>query len=326
MILSVTGVRRVLRVRSGRTRLLRSALPAVLALALAACGTIPPDPAAAGSPSAVRSTVPVAPATSASSPPAGSSTPSTPTTPSPEPRPTPKAGPTKAGPTKAKPTPPPDTWVGHFQGKEVWVPRGHGGAVSFTFDDGPWPGSTSQVLALLAQHHVHAVFCLIGNQAKVYPSLVRREVAGGHELCDHSRDHDLTMGKKGKKYISAEVSDGLGDIRRAAPSGTPVRFYRQPGGLWSPTVVKAMDAHRLDPLRWSVDPKDWSRPGSAAIVHRVVSGLHPGVVILMHDGGGDRSQSVEALAFLLDAVVAAGWKPVLAPHVTLSAKAAARPQ
>jgi peptidoglycan/xylan/chitin deacetylase (PgdA/CDA1 family) len=216
--------------------------------------------------------------------------------------------------------------VGHFQGHEVQVPRGHGATMSFTFDDGPWPGSTSKVLALLQQHHVHAVFCLIGNQARANPSLVRREVAAGHELCDHSRDHDLKMNKKGAKFVEAEVSDGLADIRSAAPKGTPVRFYRQPGGLWSPAVVRSMDRHALDPLRWSADPRDWSRPGSAVIVRRVVAQLHPGVVILMHDGGGDRSQSVEALRFLLDAVVAAGWKPVLAPHVKLSAKAAARPQ
>ncbi|MBB3327958.1 polysaccharide deacetylase family protein [Microlunatus antarcticus] len=301
----MTGVPRVL-------------LPALLALALAGCGTIPP-PASPPAPAAT------APGPSLTSDPSASSTTSSPTarpsvsaTSSPTPRPT--------RPTKAAPTPPPDTWVGHFKGHEVWVPRGHGAAVSFTFDDGPWPGSTSQVLGLLAQHHVHAVFCLIGDQAKTYPSLVKKEVAGGHELCDHSRDHDLTMNKKGRKYVDAEVADGLADVRAAAPHGTPVTFYRQPGGLWDPTVVKAMDAHGLDPLRWSDDPRDWSRPGSAVIVHRVVSHLHPGVVILMHDGGGDRSQSVEALRFLLDAVVAAGWHPVLAPHVKLSAKAAARPQ
>ena len=173
---------------------------------------------------------------------------------------------------------------------------------------------------------MHAVFCLIGQQAKAYPSLVRREVAAGHELCDHSRDHDLTMGHKGARYVDAEVADGLAAVRHAAPHGTPVRFYRQPGGTWDKNVVKAMARHDLDPLRWSDDPRDWSRPGSAVIVRRVVAGLHPGVVILMHDGGGDRSQTVEALRFLLGAVVAAGWTPVVAPHVKLSAKAAARPQ
>lgn len=302
--------------RAAPRGLVRAALPAVLALTLAACGTIPPEtsPGVASTPPAVlpSAATPVAPG------PTATSTTARPHAASPSP--------TRTRPTKSAPTPPPDTWVGHFKGHDVWVPRGHGATVSFTFDDGPWPGSTSQVLGLLKQHHVHAVFCLIGNQAKANPSLVRREVAGGHELCDHSRDHDLAMNRKGAKYVDAEVADGLADIRRAAPRGTRVSFYRQPGGLWDPTVVKAMDRHGLDPLRWSDDPRDWSRPGSAVIVRRVVSHLHPGVVILMHDGGGDRSQSVEALRFLLGAVIAAGWKPVLAPHVKLSAKAAATPQ
>jgi peptidoglycan/xylan/chitin deacetylase (PgdA/CDA1 family) len=295
------------------------ALPLALALALAGCGTVPPDPAGAP-PAAAPTTRAAVPRAAGPSPaPSRAATPAA----------TPSSAPARkpAGrPTKAAPTPPPDTWVGHFHGHEVWVPRGHGAPMSFTFDDGPWPGSTAQVLALLAQHHVHATFCLIGDQAKAYPSLVRREVAGGHALCDHSRDHDLSMGKKGARYIDAEVGDGLADIRRAAPAGTPVSYYRQPGGLWNPSVVKAMNARGLSPLRWSDDPRDWSRPGSAAVVRRVVAGLHPGVVILMHDGGGDRSQSVEALRFLLDAVVAAGWQPVLPPRVKLSAKAAAKPQ
>jgi peptidoglycan/xylan/chitin deacetylase (PgdA/CDA1 family) len=316
-------------VRSGhpaRRRLVRVALSAVVALTLAACGTIPAEGPASSRAAPQPTLVTASPtATATRSATSGRSAPAT-RTPSATPtRATVKAS-TKAKAKKAAPKPPPDTWVGDFRGKEVWVPRGHGATVSFTFDDGPWPGSTSAVLALLEQHHVHAVFCLIGNQAKANPSLVRREVAAGHELCNHSRDHSLTMDKKGAKYVDAEVADGLADIRRAAPKGTKVRFYRQPGGLWDPAVVKAMNRHGLDPLRWSDDPRDWSRPGSAAIVHRVVSHLHPGVVILMHDGGGDRSQSVEALRFLLGAVVSAGWHPVLAPHVRLSPKAAAQPQ
>ena len=173
---------------------------------------------------------------------------------------------------------------------------------------------------------MRAVFCLIGDQARANPALVHAEVAAGHELCDHSRDHDVVMGHKSQAYVDAEVGDGLREVRRAAPKGTAVTFYRQPGGTWDAEVVRAMDAHGLDPLRWTDDPKDWSRPGSLVIVRRVVADLAPGAVILMHDGGGDRSQSVDALRFLLGAVVAAGWEPVLAPHVTLSPKAAAKPQ
>lgn len=303
---------------------LAAVLAATTAVVLAGCGTIPPPSSAGSSTSALPSPAVAQPAPTSAAPTPGSGPASPSASPSPRPYTSSRARPT--GPTKASPTPPPDTWVGHFRGHEVWVPRGHGATMSFTFDDGPWPGSTSAVLGLLAQHHVHAVFCLIGEQARADPTLVRREVAGGHELCDHSRDHDLSMDTKGATYVDAEVADGLADIRAAAPHGTKVTFYRQPGGLWDPTVVTAMHRHGLDPLRWGDDPRDWSRPGSVAIVDRVVSHLHPGVVVLMHDGGGDRSQSVAALRFLLDAVQAAGWTPVLAPHVTLTAKAAAEPQ
>lgn len=325
MILPVAGVGRVRRGQTAR-RAAGVVLAVALAIGLAGCGTVPAQPTSSRSPhpftpgpatpSPSAGTGTTAPVTVEPSGPASSATPGPTSAPTPSPRSRPSA------PASSSP----DVWVGTFRGHRVEVPRGHGATMSFTFDDGPWPGSTSQVLALLEQHHVHAVFCVVGNQAQAYPSLVRKEVAAGHELCDHSRDHDLSMGRKSQAYVDAEVGDGLRQIRRAAPAGTKVRFYRQPGGTWDAKVVRAMDAHDLDPLRWSDDPRDWSRPGSVAIVRRVVSSLHPGVVVLMHDGGGDRSQSVEALRFLLDAVVAAGWKPVLAPHVELSAKAAAEPR
>ena len=205
------------------------------------------------------------------------------------------------------------------------MPRGHGAHVSFTFDDGPSPTFTPQVLALLEKNDVPAVFCLIGQQARAYPDLVGKEVKAGHLLCDHSRDHDLYMNRKGQAYVTKEVTDGLAAIHTATPR-TPVPFYRQPGGTWSPLVVHAMNDTELTPLRWSDDPRDWSRPGSQVIVHRVVTHLRPGAVILMHDGGGNRTQTIEALTWLLPAVKAAGWEPVLAPQRKLSNKDAARPQ
>jgi peptidoglycan/xylan/chitin deacetylase (PgdA/CDA1 family) len=166
---------------------------------------------------------------------------------------------------------------------------------------------------------------VIGQQARAYPELVRQEVAAGHVLCDHSRDHDLTMNRRGQAYVTQEVTDGLAAIRAASP-GTRVPFYRQPGGTWSPQVVRAMDESGLTPLRWTDDPRDWSRPGANVIVRRVVGQLRPDGVILMHDGGGNRTQTIEALRWLLDALTAAGWDPVLAPEATLSKKDAARPQ
>ena len=210
----------------------------------------------------------------------------------PAPAPRAEPSPTLGRPAKVSPGPSASSkpWVGMFHGHKINVPRGNGAPVSFTFDDGPSPRFTPQVLALLAQHETPAVFCLIGQQARAYPKLVRTEVKAGHVLCDHSRDHDLTMNDRGQGYVTREVGDGLAAIEHASP-GTPVRFYRQPGGTWSPKVVHAMHQHDLTPLRWNDDPRDWSRPGSAAIVRRVVDQLEPGTVILMHDGGGDRTQT-----------------------------------
>jgi peptidoglycan/xylan/chitin deacetylase (PgdA/CDA1 family) len=215
--------------------------------------------------------------------------------------------------------------VGTFRGHEVEVPRGNGAQVSLTFDDGPSPRYTPQVLALLAQHHATAVFCVVGQEVRAHPHLVRQEVEAGHVLCDHSRDHDLAMNRRGQAYVSQEVRDGLTAIHAAA-ADVPVRFYRQPGGTWSPLVVRAMHQHDLTPLRWTDDPRDWSRPGSEAIVRRVVAQLEPGAVVLLHDGGGDRAQTVEALRWLLTALEAAGWRTAVAPEQHLSDHQAARPQ
>jgi peptidoglycan/xylan/chitin deacetylase (PgdA/CDA1 family) len=242
-------------------------------------------------------------------------------------KPTPSADPSASQPSaQAFSASPEDAfWVGTFRGKKIRVPRGHGANISFTFDDGPSPTFTPRVLALLEKNDVPAVFCLIGQQARTYPDLVRREVKGGHVLCDHSRDHDLYMNRRGQAYVTKEVTDGLEAIHAATPE-TLVSVYRQPGGTWSPLVVHAMHQSGLTPLRWNDDPRDWSRPGSRVIVHRVVGKLTPGAVVLMHDGGGNRTQTLEALAWLLKAVKAAGWVPVLAPQNKLSDKSAARPQ
>jgi peptidoglycan/xylan/chitin deacetylase (PgdA/CDA1 family) len=87
-----------------------------------------------------------------------------------------------------------------------------------------------------------------------------------------------------------------------------------------------MYAAGLNPLRWTADPRDWSRPGKNAIVARVLLRLRPGAVVLMHDGGGDRTQTVAALRWLLPRLRDAGWRFTLAPVTTLSPHDAARPE
>jgi peptidoglycan/xylan/chitin deacetylase (PgdA/CDA1 family) len=169
-----------------------------------------------------------------------------------------------------------------------------GRAVNITIDDGPDPVWTPKVLDVLKRHHVHATFCMIGPQARAHPDLVRRVVAEGHRLCDHTVSHDETMDHKPLAYQQKEVLDALAMIEQAS-GGAPVRYYRAPGGAFTPASRHLAAQHGMRPLGWNVDTKDFSRPGVAAIVATVRSEIHNGPTILFHDGGGDRSQTVAAL-------------------------------
>ncbi|MFI0900032.1 polysaccharide deacetylase family protein [Streptomyces sp. NPDC020983] len=169
-----------------------------------------------------------------------------------------------------------------------------GKAVNITIDDGPDPVWTPKVLDVLKRHHVHATFCMIGPQARAHPDLVRRVVAEGHRLCDHTVSHDESMDHKPVAYQQKEILDALAMIEEAS-GGAPVQYYRAPGGAFTPASRQIAAQHGLRPLGWNVDTKDFSRPGAGAIVATVRSEIGNGPTILFHDGGGDRSQTVAAL-------------------------------
>lgn len=191
------------------------------------------------------------------------------------------------------------------------------GAVALTFDDGPDPSWTPQVLALLAKAHVHATFCLIGRNAAMYPQLVRDIVAAGHTLCDHTWDHDEELRIRPAGQIALDISRGAAAIKAAA--GVMPAFFRAPGGNWSPAIEAEAERQHMTPLKWTVDPRDWSRPGVASILATVYREVRPGGVILMHDGGGDRSESVAALKILLVRLPAMGYHFVVPPPPGASA-------
>jgi peptidoglycan/xylan/chitin deacetylase (PgdA/CDA1 family) len=180
--------------------------------------------------------------------------------------------------------------------------------VALTFDDGPDPRWTPRILELLAQHHAQATFCEIGPNAQASPGLVKRITAAGHRLCDHSVHHDERQSSKSVEYNRHEIVDAQREIAAAAGPGTGARlwYYRAPGGDFSPVIRGIAAAHGLRPLGWTDDSEDWKRPGATTIVNNVMGELQPGGIVLMHDGGGDRSQTVEALALLLDRLDAAG--------------------
>jgi peptidoglycan/xylan/chitin deacetylase (PgdA/CDA1 family) len=186
------------------------------------------------------------------------------------------------------------------------------GAVALTFDDGPARGWTRRVLALLKRHHVRATFCLIGSQAAAHPQLVRAIARAGHALCDHTWDHDLALRSRPEAQIGLDIHRGAHAIVRAT-HGTHPTFFRAPGGNWSTRMERLARRQGLTPLKWTVDPRDWARPGVRSIVRTVYAELRPGGVILMHDGGGNRAQSIAALRVLLRRLPRMGYHFVLPP-------------
>ncbi|HEX5494000.1 MAG TPA: polysaccharide deacetylase family protein [Mycobacteriales bacterium] len=203
----------------------------------------------------------------------------------------------------ARPRPPTD--IPRLPISFVQRPR-PAGAVALTIDDGPSPVWTPPVLDLLARYHVHATFCLIGEQVQKYPDLVRRIAAGGHTLCDHTWDHDELLPSRSAQVIDSEIQSTFDAIVRASGGVRPV-YYRAPGGNWGDGQVTG-EARRLGmtSLNWSVDPVDWSRPGTQKIISVVLGSTEPGDVILMHDGGGNRQQSLDALRVILPTLLARG--------------------
>ncbi|MEV7279482.1 polysaccharide deacetylase family protein [Streptomyces sp. NPDC093111] len=169
-----------------------------------------------------------------------------------------------------------------------------GKAVNITIDDGPDPRWTPKMLDILKENDVKAVFCMVGPRAQEHPRLVRRIVAEGHKLCDHTMDHDTSMDKKSVAYQKRQILDAKKMIEDAA-GGAKVEYYRAPGGAFTPDSRRIAAAAGMRPLGWNVDTKDFERPGTASIVRTVKNELSNGPTILFHDGGGDRAQTVAAL-------------------------------
>ncbi|HVV14061.1 polysaccharide deacetylase family protein [Amycolatopsis sp.] len=185
---------------------------------------------------------------------------------------------------------------------------GQGKVVALTFDDGPDPVFTPQILDVLARNGAVATFCMVGTQVRRHPELVRSVLAHGMRLCDHTVNHDEDLAKRTEQRVTAEIEGCWSDLQVAADADVPVGYFRAPGGEWSQPMRDVAAREGMKPLAWSVDPRDWATPGTARIVSAVQQGVQPGGVILLHDGGGNRAQTVEALGQLLPWFVAQGYR------------------
>jgi peptidoglycan/xylan/chitin deacetylase (PgdA/CDA1 family) len=182
--------------------------------------------------------------------------------------------------------------------------------VALTFDDGPDPNYTPKMLELLRKHNVKATFCLVGVQVQEFPHLVRDIVADGHTLCNHTWKHDTSLGKKAEDAIRADMKKTQDAILAAAPGAT-VKYFRHPGGMWTPRAVKVAKELGMASIGWDVDTSDWNiakyHAGPAMrdhILQVLRTSVKPGSIVLAHDAGGDRSGTLAAFEIAMPELAA----------------------
>lgn len=182
-----------------------------------------------------------------------------------------------------------------------------GRTFALTFDDGPNPPDTLRLLDVLAELGVAAVFCLVGEQVRAHPEVAERIAGAGHVLGNHSLRHD-DLGEWDADRARADLAETSALITGAA--GVAPAFFRAPFGHWGVTPQVAAELGMV-PLGWQLAVEDWLEPGTDVLVDRIRAGLAPGGVVLLHDGGGDRSGTVDAVARVVPALLAEGWTAVL---------------
>jgi peptidoglycan/xylan/chitin deacetylase (PgdA/CDA1 family) len=177
--------------------------------------------------------------------------------------------------------------------------------VALTFDDGPWPGQTQRVLEILAAENVKATFFMVGVRLRIAPDLARRVVAEGHLVGNHTQTHEISRRSVRTQVVSQMVA-GRETLRQV--TGVASRWFRAPSGAVTPLVTAQAAVLGERVAGWTVDPADWRRPPAAVIVRRVVGGVRPGAIVLLHDGGGERSQTIAALPGIITQLKAKGYR------------------
>jgi peptidoglycan-N-acetylglucosamine deacetylase len=188
------------------------------------------------------------------------------------------------------------------------LPELGGDAMVLSFDDGPDPRYTPDILATLRNYDVRAMFFVCGEMASDNRGLLREMADDGHVIGNHSWSHPLIP-----RLSRREIRDELGNTSEVIEKTlcAPPLWYRAPYGAWNRDSFEIGAALGMEPMAWTVDTLDGTTPGTDTIAHRVQEAAGPGVVVLSHDAGGDRSQSVAALRRYLPALIDRGFRPTV---------------
>ena len=204
-------------------------------------------------------------------------------------------------------------------GYHIYTARPEDKVIALTFDDGPWPESTSAILDILEEYGAKATFFTIGNQVADHAAEVQRARDLGCLVLTHTWDHAAGSGG-GTNIVAMSDEEQTEELAKGYQSiadvlgEEPPHIFRAPGGNFYKGAVDNLWPMVDAEIGWNIDTMDWSRPGAAAIRDSILM-VDPGDVVLMHDGGGDRSQTVEALRAAMPVLVERGYSFVTAEEL-----------
>jgi peptidoglycan-N-acetylglucosamine deacetylase len=193
------------------------------------------------------------------------------------------------------------------KGDVVWEVNTKHKMVALTFDDGPDSRYTNDILDLLEEHDASATFFVVGNRVVEIPDVAKRIIQEGHEIANHTNTHP-NLSTLSQSELNKEITDAEKAIFNV--TGTRPNLFRPPLGLYNDEIVHNIRENEYIAVMWSwhQDTYDWRNPGVETIVNKVLKNITNGDIILFHDYGGDRSQTVKALSIILPELKKKGYQ------------------
>jgi peptidoglycan/xylan/chitin deacetylase (PgdA/CDA1 family) len=183
--------------------------------------------------------------------------------------------------------------------------------IALTFDDGPWPNTTAKVLDILKKNRIKSTFFVVGQNVKNYPDLTKQIVADGHVIANHTWHHWYhNMNAQAAAYEVANTGDIIYQT-----TGVRTSLFRPPGGIMNNGVAAYAKNNKYAVIMWSADSMDYSRPAVPRLMNNIFREAKPGGIVLMHDGGGDRSHTVKALPEIISRFRKQGYEFVTVPEL-----------
>ena len=183
--------------------------------------------------------------------------------------------------------------------------------IALTFDDGPWPKYTAQILEILKKNKIKATFFVVGKVLNEYPDLGKRIVAEGHTIGNHTWHHWYHYFNKQAAALEIDRTSDL--IYKT--TGTKTTLFRPPGGMLHNGLAAYAKSKDYTVVMWSADSMDYARPSAPTLVSRVIKQSTPGGIVLLHDGGGPRKNTVAALPTMISKLKKQGYRFVTIPEL-----------